>query len=192
MNQTNRINYGRSNETVSQAFMHSCLGKSLILLGILVVLLIIAYFTAPSDKEMREEMNDAIMQCMEMNDSIRGDQIDDYVHNIGFIFTKADTTKIAQEWREAFDKYNRLEIYRHTFFTTAYIYNNICAEGVRVGIGAFGVCVPTVNFNDFLLRTGPVHKGYNQKLIRNGVIPDTDLGSNPNIQEYHYKRNPDD
>ena len=182
MNQTNRINYGRSNETVSQAFMHSCLGKSLILLGILVVLLIIAYFTAPSDKEMREEMND----------SIRGDQIDDYVHNIGFIFTKADTTKIAQEWREAFDKYNRLEIYRHTFFTTAYIYNNIRAEGVRVGIGAFGVCVPTVNFNDFLLRTGPVHKGYNQKLIRNGVIPDTDLGSNPNIQEYHYKRNPDD
>ena len=128
----------------------------------------------------------------EMNDSIRGDQIDDYVHNIGFIFTKADTTKIAQEWREAFDKYNRLEIYRHTFFTTAYIYNNIRAEGVRVGIGAFGVCVPTVNFNDFLLRTGPVHKGYNQKLIRNGVIPDTDLGSNPNIQEYHYKRNPDD
>ena len=136
MNQTNRINYGRSNETVSQAFMHSCLGKSLILLGILVVLLIIAYFTAPSDKEMREEMNDAIMQCMEMNDSIRGDQIDDYVHNIGFIFTKADTTKIAQEWREAFDKYNRLEIYRHTFFTTAYIYNNIRAEGVRLHVDA--------------------------------------------------------
>ena len=170
MNQSSRINYGQSDETVSQAFMHSCLGKSLILGAILAVILVIAYFTAPTDKEMRAEMNDAIMQCMEMNDSIRGDQIDDYVNNIGFIFTTADTTKVAQEWREAFDKYNRLD----------------------VGIGAFGVCVPTVNFNDFLLRTGPVHKGYNQKLIRNGVIPDTDLGSNPNIQEFHYKRNPDD
>ena len=192
MNQSSRINYGQSDETVSQAFMHSCLGKSLILGAILAVILVIAYFTAPTDKEMRTEMNDAIMQCMEMNDSIRGDQIDDYVNNIGFIFTTADTTKVAQEWREAFDKYNRLEIYRHTFFTTAYIYNNIRAEGVRVGIGAFGVCVPTVNFNDFLLRTGPVHKGYNEKLIRNGVIPDPYLGSNPNIQEFHYKRNPDD
>jgi hypothetical protein len=49
-----------------------------------------------------------------------------------------------------------------------------------------------MNFNDFLLRVGPMHKGYDQKLIRTGVIPDTDLGTNPNIQEYHYKRNPDD
>ena len=190
MNQTNRINYGRSNETVSQAFMHSCLGKSLILLGILVVLLIIAYFTAPSDKEMREEMNDAIMQCMEMNDSIRGDQIDDYVHNIGFIFTKADTTKISQEWREAFDKYNRLEIYNHSFFRTAYVYNNVKTEGTRVGFGLFGLVIPTANFNDFLLRIGPMRKNYNQKLIPTTIEPS--LGTNPNVQEFHYKRNPDD
>ena len=191
MNPSDNQGY-KTNETVGKMFLHSCLGKLVIFAVILLVLFVIAVLTKPTDQEMRDEMNDNIMQCMEQNDSIRGDQIDDYVHNIGFIFTKADTTKIAQEWREAFDKYNRLEIYRHTFFTTAYIYNNIRAEGVRVGIGAFGVCVPTVNFNDFLLRTGPVHKGYNQKLIRNGVIPDTDLGSNPNIQEYHYKRNPDD
>jgi hypothetical protein len=37
-----------------------------------------------------------------------------------------------------------------------------------------------------------MHKGYNQKIIRTGVIPDNDLGTNPNIQEFHYKRNPDD
>ena len=191
MNQTNRINYGRSNETVSQAFMHSCLGKSLILLGILVVLLIIAYFTAPSDKEMREEMNDAIMQCMEMNDSIRGDQIDDFVHNIGFIFTKADTTKVGEEWRNVFDKYNRLEIFNHSFFRTAYVYNNIKTEGTRVGFGLFGLVIPTANFNDFLLRIGPMRKSYNQRLIRSTTV-DGDLGTNPNIQEFHYKRNPDD
>ena len=73
-----------------------------------------------------------------------------------------------------------------------YVYNNILTEGSRVGIGAFGVVVPTMNFNDFLLRVGPMHKGYNQKLIKSGTIPDTDLGTNPNIQEYHYQRNPDD
>ena len=188
----NRINYGQSDGSMTQAFYHSCLGKLLILAGILIVLLIIAYFTAPTEKEMRDEINDDIMQCMEMNDSIRGDQIDDYVHNIGFIFTSADTTEVGQEWREIFDKYNRVEIYRHTFFTTAYVYNNILTEGSRVGIGALGVVVPTMNFNDFLLRVGPMHKGYDQKLIKNTVIPDNDLGSNPNIQEFHYKRNPDD
>ena len=61
MNQTNnRINYSRSNETMSQAFIHSCLGKLLLLAGILIVLLIVAYFTAPNEKEMRDEINDDI------------------------------------------------------------------------------------------------------------------------------------
>ena len=191
MNQTNRINYGRAHETVPQAFMHSCFGKLLILGAILLVLLIIAYFTAPSEQVMREEMNDNIMECMEMNDSIRGDKIDDYVHNIGFIFTTADTTKVGQEWRKIFDKYNRLEIFNHSFFRTAYVYNNIKTEGTRVGFGLFGVVIPTANFNDFLLRVGPMRKSYNQRLIRSTVI-NGDLGTNPNIQEYHYKRNPDD
>ena len=191
MDQTGNQNY-KTNESVGKMFLHSCLGKFIIFAAILVVLFIIAVLTKPTDQEMRDEMNDNIMQCMEMNDSIRGDQIDDFVHNIGFIFTSADTTKVGKEWREVFDKYNRVEIYRHTFFTTAYVYNNILTEGSRVGIGAFGVVVPTMNFNDFLLRIGPMHKGYDQKLIRRSVIPDTDLGSNPNIQEFHYKRNPDD
>ena len=181
----------RTNESVGKMFMHSCLGRIVILAGIIIVLLIIAFFTKPTEQEMRDEMNDNIMQCMEMNDSIRGDQIDDFVHNIGFIFTTADSTKVGMEWREAFDKYNRLEIYRHAFCTTAYVYNNIRTEGTRVGIGLFGVVIPTANFNDFLLRVGPMHKGYEQQLYKTTII-EPDLGVNPNVQEFHYKRNPDD
>ncbi len=190
MNPTDNTNY-RTNESIGKMFMHSCLGRLIILSGIIIILLIIAFFTRPSEQEMRDEMNDNIMQCMEMNDSIRGDQIDDFVHNIGFIFTSADTTKVGQEWREVFDKYNRLEIYTHPFFNTAYVYNNIRTEGTRVGFAVFGVVIPTANFNDFLLRIGPMHKGYNQKLIKSVTI-EPDLGTNPNIQEFHYKRNPDD
>ena len=115
MNPSDNQGY-RTNESVGKMFLHSCLGKFVILAIILLVLFIIAVLTKPTDQEMRDEMNDNIMQCMEMNDSIRGDQIDDFVHNIGFIFTKADTTKVGQEWREVFDKYNRLEIYNHSFF----------------------------------------------------------------------------
>jgi hypothetical protein len=51
--------------------------------------------------------------------------------------------------------------------------------------------IPTANFNDFLLRIGPMRKNYNQKLIQPTTIGG-DLGTNPNIQEFHYKRNPDD
>jgi len=190
MNPIDNQNY-KTNESVGKMFLHSCLGKFIIFVAILVVLFIIAVLTKPTDQEMRDEMNDNIMQCMEMNDSIRGDQIDDFVHNIGFIFTTADTTKVGQEWRKIFDKYNRLEIFNHSFFRTAYVYNNIKTEGTRVGFGLFGVVIPTANFNDFLLRVGPMRKSYNQRLIRSTVI-NGDLGTNPNIQEYHYKRNPDD
>ena len=190
MNQTGNQDY-RTNESVGKMFLHSCLGKIVILAAILLVLFIIAILTKPTDQEMRDEMNDNIMQCMEMNDSIRGDQIDDFVHNIGFIFTKADTTKVGEEWRNVFDKYNRLEIFNHSFFRTAYVYNNIKTEGTRVGFGLFGVVIPTANFNDFLLRIGPMRKSYNQRLIRSTTV-DGDLGTNPNIQEFHYKRNPDD
>ena len=189
MNQTGNDNY-RTNESVGNMFLHSCLGKLVIFLGILLILFIIAILTKPTDQEMRDEMNDNIMQCMEMNDSIRGDQIDDFVHNIGFIFTKADTTKVGQEWREVFDKYNRLEIYNHSFFRTAYVYNNIRTEGTRVGFGIYGMVIPTANFNDFLLPIGPMRRNYNQKLINTTIEPD--LGVNPNVQEFHYMRNPDD
>lgn len=172
--------------------MRSSLGKLLVIAALHAVILPIAYFTAPTEKEMRKEMTDNIMQCIEVNDSIRGDRIDDFVHNIGFIFTKADTTSFSKEWREAFEKYNRLDVYRHTFFTTAYVYNNLRTEGARVGIGFLGIVIPTVSFSDLLLHTGPMHKGYDQRLIRTTVIPDNDLGTNPNVQEFHYRRNPDE
>ena len=85
-----------------------------------------------------------------------------------------------------------MEIYHHPLYSTAYIFNNMHPEGVRIGVGVYGLVVPTLTFHDLLLDEGPMHKGYNQKIIRTGVIPDNDLGTNPNIQEFHYKRNPDD
>ncbi|MBQ9216021.1 MAG: hypothetical protein IJ159_07025 [Prevotella sp.] len=191
MYQSDRGNY-KTTESVGKAFTHSCLGKLIILAALIVIGLIIAYFTTPTEKEMTEEMTDNIMQCLQENDSIKGDDIDDNVNNLAFIFTKADTTKIADEVRKAYHMYNRLEIYRHTFYATAHLRNNLHPEGIRVGFGAFGLVIPTVNYKDILLDVGPVHKGYNQKIIPQTITNDVDLGTNPNIQEYHYKRNPND
>lgn len=181
----------RTKESMGKMFLHSCLGKIIILVAVILVLFIIAIISKPSQQEMETEMTDNIMQCIEANDSIEGDIIDDYVNNIGYIFTTADTANILKDLRVAFYELNRLEIYNHAAFRTAYIINNLHPDGTRVGVGIFGLVIPTVNFKDFLLRVGPMHKGYEQRLNRN-VIPDYDPGTNPNIQEFHYKRNPDD
>ena len=190
MYQADRGNY-RTNESMPKAFMHSCLGKLLILAILIIIALFVAYITTPTEKEMLTETEDNIMQCLEENDSIKGDKIDDYVNNIGFTFTLADTTQVNEDIRTAYHKLNRLEAYRHAFYATSRIVNNLHPEGVRVGIGIFGLVIPTVTYKDILLDVGPVHKGYDQKVIRQS-IPDTDLGTNPNVQEFHYKRNPDD
>lgn len=191
MYQSDRGNY-KTNEPIAKAFMNSCLGKLIIFVAFILVMLLIAYFTTPTEKEMKKEMEDNIMQCMEENDSIKGDAIDDFVHNMGFIFTEADSTNVEEDMRKAYHMYNRLEVYRHAFYATAYLHNNLHPGGVRVGFGFLGLIVPTVLFEDILLDVGPVHKGYEQKLYRPNIVPDNDMGKTPNIQEYHYKRNPDD
>ena len=147
-----------------------------------------AYFTAPKESDMNAEMEDNIMQCLEVNDAVKGDAVDDYVHNLTFIFTTADTTYIPQDVLETYYKYNRLESYRHTFYSTSYIHNNMHPEGTRVGVGIFGIIIPTVLYEDILLEVGPVHKGYEQKLNQAPIQQDDeDLGENPNITEFHYK-----
>jgi hypothetical protein len=116
------------------------------------------------------------------------------VHNLGYSFTEADTTNIPLEVIETYHKYNELVPHRHLFYSTAYIHNNLHPEGVRVGVGFLGFIFSTVQYKDLLLDVDPVHKGYEQKLIDPTSLPtaeETDLGTNPNITEYHYEANPE-
>jgi hypothetical protein len=140
---------------------------------------------------MMMEMTDDILQCLEANDSIRGDGLDDQVNNLGNVFSKADTTKINKELIQSYVKNNRLEVYNHSWFRTAYIYNNIHTQGVRIGYGFFGIVYPTVTYSDLLLNVGPMQKKYNDGVIRSTIVNTHDLGSNPNVKPYHYQGDPD-
>lgn len=191
MYQAENTNF-KTNRSFTQEFTRSCLGRIIIAGVILLVAMLVAYFTAPKEDDMNMEMTDNIMQCLEVNSENKGDAVDDYVHNLAFVFTTADTTMIPKDLLETYYKHNRLESYRHTFFSTTYIHNNMHPEGTRVGVGVFGLIIPTVLYKDILLDVGPIHKGYEQKLNQQVIIPDDDLGENPNITEFHYKRNPDD
>ena len=191
MYQAENTNF-KTNQSFTQEFTRSCMGRIIIAGVILLVAMLVAYFTAPKEDDMNMEMTDNIMQCLEVNSENKGDAVDDYVHNLAFVFTTADTTMIPKDILETYYKHNRLESYRHTFFSTTYIHNNMHPEGTRVGVGIFGIIIPTVLYQDILLDVGPVHKGYDQKLHQEVIVPDDDLGENPNITEFHYKRNPDD
>ena len=181
----------KKNETPVQAFYHSCLGKIVILFGILIILFIVGLMTKPTQEEMEMEMVDNILQCIEANDSIQGDDIDDQVNNLNSVFSKADTAKINKDLLTSLKKNNSLEIYNHSFFRTAYIRNNIHPEGVRVGFGMFGIVYPTVIYKDLLLNVGPMQKKYKDGVIRSTIINNHDMGVTPNVKPYHYQGDPD-
>ena len=190
MDQTSNGGYKKT-ETPFQAFYHSCLGKLVIFGGILVVLFIVGLMTKPTQEEMEMEMVDNILQCIQANDSIQGDDIDDQVNNLNSVFSRADTAKINKELLASLKKNNRLEIYNHSFFRTAYVLNNIYPQGVRVGFGMFGIVYPTVIYKDLLLNVGPMQKNYKDGVIRSTIVKPADLGTNPAVKPFHYQGDPD-
>ena len=190
MDQTSNGSF-KQNESPLQAFYHSCLGKLAILIGILILLFIVGIMTKPTQEEMEMEMVDNILQCIQANDSIQGDDIDDQVNNLNNVFSRADTAKIHKDLLKSLKNNNRLEIYNHSFFRTAYILNNIYPQGVRVGVGMFGIVYPTVLYKDLLLNVGPMQKNYKDGVIRSTVVKPADLGPNPAVKPFHYQGDPD-
>lgn len=189
MEQDNKNSY-RTKQSLTEEFYHSCMGKIVILCILLLILFVIALMTRPSDEKMQSEMMDNIRECIQQNDSIKGDAIDDVVANFGRIFTEADTTENDKETMDAFNKYNKLEIYRHSFYSTARLRNNLSAEGIRVGIGIFNIVIPTIRYSDIILFVSTI-KNYNKERLIEPMPQDEYVGENPNIKEYHYLGDPD-
>ena len=179
MNQADRGSY-RKKESIFTEFLHSCLGRTIIGLAIMGILFIIAAATCPSEETMYNETIDDIHQCIQDNDSLQVDGIDETLNNISYIFTSADTAIHDDEIMNAFKKYNRLEYNNHSIFSTMRLYNNFRVEGVRCAIGVFGIVIPTANFNDFLLRVGPMRKEYNTPAI-NTTVEEEYFGENPDL-----------
>ena len=189
MDQFNRDVYKK--ETLAQQFFRSCLGKIIILAAILAVLTVIAVMTTPTDAQMEVYTEDNIHECLQDNQEAKNDAIDETFSNIRRTFTLADTTLTNREVYDAYKAYNTTEVYRHPAYCTTYLRNTAHPQGVRVGIGIFGLVISTIFYEDLVLDLGPVRGEFNEKLIQDQPIPD-DLGENPNLKPYHYRGNPDD
>lgn len=189
MDQFNSVNsdsYKKKN--LAQEFFHSCLGKIVILLGILLGLYIFAIITVPTKKMMLEEAFDNIQECLQDNDSIKADEIDEFINNISRTISVADTTKTNPEVLKTFIKYNDLKVYSHLGFKTVHVINGIYPQGERIGIGIFQTVISTVNYNDLVVTTGAVRGDYNKQLNAPEVPIDSLYhGENPNVEPYHYR-----
>ena len=160
--QTNKIGYPK--ESLASQFLRSCLGKAIILVAVILLFLLSAKLTIPSDEQMKYGTLDGICQCIQKSHGMPGDKSDDIVRN-GIATFSHETDSLKKDTiLTDFNKFNRIEIYHHTFFSTAYIISNFNSRGERAAIGILGLVIPTVNFNDFVLRNGPVRKEYNQRI----------------------------
>jgi hypothetical protein len=154
----------------------------IILLAIIGLLAIVAFITCPSERQMKEAMNDNIMQCLQTNDSTRMDHLDNALANVGYMFSKAKPTENSKELARLFVKHNRVEVYKHATYTTMYLFNNYSTEGVRCGLGIFGIVIPLLNYNEFLLRVEPIRKEPQRKTIDMNIEGDSlYFGEIPNL-----------
>lgn len=174
----------RTKETLSSTFFHSCLGQIVILAVFALLMFFAASNSIPSEETMRNETNDAIKECIA--DTKHIDKLDEWIRNFTAIFTSADTTEMVREMMKDFEKYNNVEVYQHAFYSTAYIHNAFKPEGIRVAWGIFGIVIPTIYYQDMLLRVGPAPKEYNKPLIDpldtgssedDGTFVDMDFGN---------------
>jgi hypothetical protein len=170
-----------------QEFFNSCLGRLVILLIVFLVLYIFALITVPSKKLMLAETIDNIHECIQDNDSIKADEIDELINNISRTISVADTALTNPEVFNAFLKYNRLQVFQHPGFLTVHVYNGIYPQGRRISIGVFQTVISTLNYNDLVLSTGAVRGDYNKQLTAPVEVPDTGyIGENANIEPYHF------
>ena len=177
--QTNKREYHK--ETLAAEIKKSCLAKVIMLVAVMLLLMLSAKLTIPSDEQMMYGTLDGVCQCIQDSHGVPGDKSDDIVRNgIATVSHETDSAKKDTILAD-FKKFNRVEIYHHTFFSTAYIISNFNSRGARAAVGIFGLVIPTVNFNDFVLRNGPIRKEYNQRIIKQTITSDTYMGDNPDL-----------
>jgi hypothetical protein len=175
-------------------FSSSCLGK-LVIMGIIIIgLCVLAIISVPTEDQMFNEAEDNIRECIQDNNEKKGDIVDEIVWNIGRSFSVADSTLDNKETLEAFAKYNTIDVFRHSLYSTARISNSTHPEGVRVAFGIFGFVISTVHYNDLVLDFGPVRGNYDDRLIKTTIVPeedDNELLDTSRVETYHYEGNQD-
>ena len=190
MEQFNSDRYKK--RSLLQEFFNSCLGRITIFLVILLVAYIFALITVPSKEMMLAETLDNIHECLQENDSIKSDEIDETINNISRTFSVADTTYTNPELYRAFKKHNRLQVFTHPGFQPVLVFNGMYPQGRRISIGIFQHVISTVCYDDLVVSTEAIRGEYNKRLNAPEETPaeeERDLEGELNVEPYHFEGN---
>ena len=187
MDQFNSDKYKK--RSLTQQFFNSCLGRLVIVGIVLFALYIFALITVLSREIMLVETVDNVHECLQENDSIKADEIDEFINNISRSFSAADTTKTKKHAFKAFLKYNTLEVYSHPGFKTVYLFNSMYPQGCRIGFGIFQTVFSTLHYEELVLSNGAARGDYGKKL--NEVEMPAEELNDIFVEPYHYQGNPE-
>ena len=177
MRQADRGTYEK--DSYSKELGRSCLFKIFKLGGVIILLLIIAILTVPTEKRMKKGAFDAVVLCI-LGDLVgEQDRADDFARNMSSMVTRLDSTSNNIEQVVTFSKLNTMEVYNHLFYSTLYIHNSARPQGVRAAIGIFGLFIPTVGSNDFLLNIEPMQFENRNRILGRPVEPGEAPQSDP-------------
>ena len=153
-----------------------CIGRTLKFGVVIILLLILASISVPSERRMKEAVINSSIICVMANLQHAEDESDDIVRNIKAMVTSVDP-KLEKSLTSMkfYHQLNTIKIYPHALYSTASIHNVAHPSGTRVAIGIFGIIIPTVSMSDFLLRTDVIRKEYkNGEIIVNKPAVDTE------------------
>jgi hypothetical protein len=168
-------------ESAWQQFHKSCLGRIVILAAIILLLMLIAIVTRPSEEKIRKETRDNIIELIHDNDSSRQDQVENTFANLAYIFTSHDTLSEDTMWH-TFNRFNTLEYRSHTLYSEMRLHNTIHVMGVNCALGFLGMVIPTIEYDDLLLWADIMKKEYQpQQVTISDPVDDYYFGEDPDL-----------
>lgn len=135
--------------SMTQSILVGCLFLLFFYGGIAGVILAIAHFTIPSDSRMERAIMNDVQSCVEDKAVSFSGFFGEEASALASLFLSTEAS--AQSISEQYRKNNRTVIERSWFWSVGKIYNRNTPDGTNVCFGIFGIVIPYVAWEDFIL-----------------------------------------
>lgn len=116
------------------------ISKKTIILTAIAIILVIAHITVPSKQLMVSSISYYVKS--DINDESP--------------FVSATDKDVSK----MFYTYNTIDIFKHYFYSTAHIHNRYHTKDKIACIGVLGIVIPIVDWNEYIVKNGPVKRHY--------------------------------
>ena len=135
--------------SMAQSILVGCLFLLFFYGGIAGVILAIAHFTIPSDQRMERAIMNDVQSCVEEKAVSVSGLFGEEASALASLFLSTEVS--AQRIFEQYRKNNHTVIDRSWFWSVGKIYNRNAPDGTNVCFGMFGIVIPYIVWEDFVL-----------------------------------------